>query len=180
MKNITVNKMIHKTITTKTNKEPKYKDVLEAMGYTVYNSSWSEYDYWAVKNETTNRMVVFSKGYDKKKRLYDEWRIIKDRDFKKIDLAGYLNCNRNRYNSHDITKSKYRKLRENFIQAKMSIGYNNEDIDRIQRRIDRLIEELEQIKKRNNENLRVIDEVKTAIFVGCLKKEVRKEFNLEF
>lgn len=69
MKSITVNEMIYKTITTKTSKEPKYKDVLKAMGYTVYNSSWSEYDYWAVKNETTDRMIVFSKGYDKKKRL---------------------------------------------------------------------------------------------------------------
>lgn len=180
MKNITVNEMIYKTITTKTNKEPKYKNVLEAMGYTVYNSSWSEYDYWAVKNETTNRMVVFSKGYDKKKRLYDEWRTIKDKDFKKVNLTGYLNCAREHYNPYNTTESKYRKLREKFKQAKISIRYNNEDIDRIQKRINELTKDLERTKERKDENLKIIDEVKTAIFVGCLKKEVRKEFNLEF
>ena len=176
MKSITVNEMIYKTITTKTNKEPKYKNVLEAMGYTVYNSSWSEYDYWAVKNEATNRMIVFSKGYDKKKRLYDEWRTIKDKDFKKVNLTGYLNCIREHYNPYNVTKSKYRKLREKFKQAKYNLKYSNRKIDEIQQEIDVLTKRLEEAKKYRSEDLKVIDEVKSAIFVGGLKKEIREEY----
>ena len=53
---LTINEMIYKTISTKLKKEPKYKEILEQLGYTVFDSDYSDYDCWSVKNNETEKM----------------------------------------------------------------------------------------------------------------------------
>ena len=136
---LTVNDMIFKTINTKISQEPRYKEVLEQMGYVVYNSEWSTYEKWTVKNPSTGRMVCFSKGYDNKRRLYDGFGSIKG-NIKKVNLVGYLNCTR----KHEDTQSPYKELRIRIRGAKRDIREEHERIADIQREIDQLKEEMDR------------------------------------
>ena len=92
---MTVNEMIYKTLNTKETKTPKYKEVLEALGYElVTNYNWSYYDYWGIKMKEDNKILNISQGYDKKKRLYKTHTPIKTKDMKKVDFVNLLNTDR--------------------------------------------------------------------------------------
>lgn len=87
---MTTNEMIYKTITTKLTKEPKYKSILEDMGYKVYNSDMSACGCWTVENPENGRCILFSKGYDSRRRLYGGYKPVETKDFKKVNFVGYL------------------------------------------------------------------------------------------
>lgn len=64
----TINEMILSTLTTKISREPKYKKELEALGIKIVDSEdWSDYNYWAIRMEATNKpgylLLVVSKDY---------------------------------------------------------------------------------------------------------------------
>lgn len=164
MAKLTINEMILKTISTKLNKEPKYKEILEAMGYTIFDSGWSDYNNWSVKNKETNRLVVLSRGYDNKKRLYSGGSYIRTNDFKKVDYVGFLNCNREKYNPYiSYSETEYSKLRKRIKQTKMFIHYKNENIEETQEKIKKLQDYLEQERKEKNEYLKDLAEIKRKI-----------------
>lgn len=53
-KQITVNQMILNTLLTKLDKEPKYKEVLETLGYEIFDSDWSSVGNWSVRLKGTD------------------------------------------------------------------------------------------------------------------------------
>lgn len=64
-KKITVNEMILNTIWTKMPKEPKYKSILEQLGYEVFDNDWSSQKYWAVREKgDKGEGVCVSKDYE--------------------------------------------------------------------------------------------------------------------
>ena len=68
---MTVNEMIYKTLTTKITKEPKYREVLEALGYELdKDHDWSYYDYWGIKMAEDNRVLVISQNRNKERALF--------------------------------------------------------------------------------------------------------------
>lgn len=169
MAKLTINEMILKTISTKLNKEPKYKEILETMGYTVYDSTWSGYNNWTVRNEKTNREIVFSRGYDGRKRLYDGSRNIKTYDFKKVDYAGYLNCKRKPYNPYSSTEeNKYSKLRYGLKHTKEMIQMDNRCIESIQNKINKLTDRLNREMECRNERFKHLEKIRKEI------KELKK------
>lgn len=160
MAKLTINEMILKTISTKLNKEPKYKEILEAMGYIIFDSEWSSYNNWSVGNEDNNRLVVLSKGYDNKKRLYGGGSPIKTNDFKKVDYVGYLNCNRIKcYTPY----SKYSKLRYSMKHTKQMIEVTDGIIENLQSRINDLTTRLEKEQKSKNGYLKELTEIRKEI-----------------
>lgn len=118
---MTTNEMIYKTITTKLTKEPKFKSILEDMGYVVYESEWSEYGNWTVKNPKNGRMVALSRSYDRKRGLYDGWKYIKDStdgDIRKVNLVGYLGKEKI---SRQRVNAEYKNLRAKIKECKKNI-----------------------------------------------------------
>ena len=167
MAKLTINEMILKTISTKLNKEPKYKEILEAMGYIVFDSEWSSYNNWSVGNKNNNRLVVLSKGYDNKKRLYGGGSPIKTNDFRKVDYVGYLNCNRIKYytpyfNDKGV-ETKYSKLRYSMKHTKQMIEVTDGIIENLQSRINDLTTRLEKEQKSKNGYLKELTEIRKEI-----------------
>ena len=144
---LTTNQMILKTISTKANKEPKYKAILEDMGLKVYKSNWSVYNNWAVGCPATGKSVCLSKGRDNKKRLYDGYSPIHHvRDFEKVDLLSFLKSPYRPYYKKGI-QSEYRELRYSIQNAKRSIKDEEESISDLQKKIDTLNDEMESKKE---------------------------------
>lgn len=123
---MTVNEMIYKTLNTKENKTPKYKEVLEALGYElVTNYNWSYYDYWGIKMKENDRILNISQGYDKKKRLYKTHTPIKAKDIKKVDFVNLLNTDRSATRWYNLRPKEtkveaYRRIKSN-IRTDMAI-----------------------------------------------------------
>lgn len=116
---LTVNEMIYKTLTTKETKVPKYKAILEALGYElVKDHGWSHYDYWAIRIKEDNRILVISQGYDKQKRLYKTAHFVKTNDISKVDFVNLINTDRsaNRwYNRRSETNiQKYKSAKQDY------------------------------------------------------------------
>ena len=117
---LTVNEMIYKTLTTKETKVPKYKAVLEALGYElVKDHGWSHYDYWAIKLKEDNRILVISQGYDKKKRLYKTAQPVSSKDITKVDFVNLINTDRSAtrwYNRQmpDTNIQKYKRAKTDY------------------------------------------------------------------
>ena len=117
---LTVNEMIYKTLTTKETKVPKYKEVLEALGFElVKGHGWSHYDYWAIQLKEDNRILVISQGYDKQKRLYKTAQAVNSKNIKKVDFANLINIDRSAtrwYNRQMPTTNiqKYKSAKEDY------------------------------------------------------------------
>jgi uncharacterized protein YegP (UPF0339 family) len=116
---LTVNEMIYKTLTTKETKVPKYKSVLEALGYElVKDHGWSHYDYWAIKIKEDNRILVISQGYDHKRHIYKTANLIKTNDIAKVDFVNLINTDRsaNRwYNRRTETNiQRYKSAKQDY------------------------------------------------------------------
>ena len=130
---MTVNEMIYKTLNTKENKTPKYKEVLEALGYElVTNYNWSYYDYWGIKMKEDNRILNISQGYDKKKRLYKTHTPVKSKDIKKVDFVNMLNTDRSATRWYNL-RTKETKI-EAYRRIKSDIRTNTsicEDYKRV-------------------------------------------------
>ena len=142
---MTTNEMIYKTINTKLTKEPVYKSVLEDLGYEVYDSTWSAYNNWTVKNKATGRAILLSKGYNNKKGLYDIASPVKCTDIKKVNYVGYLNKNKEKENRgyFEVNHSEYYKLRNIIKKSKRSIKHYNEELDCVRKKIEKLNRDIE-------------------------------------
>lgn len=144
---LTVNEMIYKTLTTKETKVPKYKAVLEALGFElVKDHGWSHYDYWGIKMKEDNRILVISQGYDKIKRLYKTAQAVKSKDITKVDFVNLINIDRNAtrwYNRRlpDTNIQQYKRAKETY-ETDLSICEDHK------KRIKKAEDELEAEKKR--------------------------------
>lgn len=161
---LTINEMIYKTISTKLKKEPKYKEILEQLGYTVFDSDYSDYDYWSVKNNETGKMVCFSKGYSTNKKMLFNWgSAIKTYDFKKVDFANFLKCKRNHLD-RCVSTSYYEVLRRKIYYSKRSIKWYNDDIAEVQKKIDKLKKDLDRYNKYIEENEQKLEDARDEVF----------------
>ena len=116
---MTTNEMIYKTINTKLTKEPKFKSVLEDMGYEVFNSDWSDYGNWTVMNPKTGRLVALSRSSRGGKRgIYNGWYCIKEGDISKVNLVGYLGKEKV---SRKMVNTEYKYLRAKIKECKKGI-----------------------------------------------------------
>lgn len=94
-KKLTVNEMIYNTLTTKITKEPKYKEVLEALGYELNKDhDWSAYDYWGIKMAERNLILLISKGRDNKRHLYKTATFVHTKDIAKVDFENLIKTDR--------------------------------------------------------------------------------------
>lgn len=165
---MTTNEMILKTLTTKVTKEPKYKSILEDMGFTIYDSDCSYYNYWTIKNETTKQVLVISKDRGNKRGLFDPYNLIKydnkENDISKINFVGYLRTTRHMTN-RTPKESEYRKLRNEIEDCKRWLyEYHKEKIDKIKKQIEALEQDMkyhdEQIKKYDDKLAKVKERTK--------------------
>lgn len=91
---LTVNEMLYQTLHTKITKEPKYKEVLEALGYKLSKDhSWSSYDYWGIVAED-GTVVVISKTREGKKALFKTAHLIHTNNITKVDLSNLIKTKR--------------------------------------------------------------------------------------
>lgn len=161
---LTINEMIYKTINTKLKKEPKYKEILEQLGYTVFDSGYSDYDCWSVKNNETEKMVCFSKGYSTNKKMLFNWGSpIKTYDFKKVDFANFLKRKRNHLD-RCVSTSHYEVLRRKISYSKRSIKWYNDDIAEVQKKIGKLKEDLDRYNKYIEENEQKLEDARDEVF----------------
>lgn len=161
---MTTNQMIYKTLTTKVTKEPKYKSVLEDMGFTVFESGLSHYDYWAVKCDKTGRTLVISKDRGNKRGLFDPYSLIKhdgkNNDILKVDFAGYLK--KHKYDK-SIKQSEYAELRWNIERYKYWADFELNRVNEAQKVFDRALEHLEYCKKEYRKNIEGLDKCRFRV-----------------
>ena len=112
---ITVNDMIYSTLTTKSSKEPKYRNILEAFGYTLTNQhDWSDYDYWGIQC-ADGSVLVISKTYGNERGLFKTAHLIHTKNIKKVNFVGLIKSKRERFSSDSliptnlVTQYKYKK-----------------------------------------------------------------------
>lgn len=152
---MTTNEMILKTLTTKVTKEPKYKSILEDMGFTIYDSGCSHYNYWAIKCEATGQTLVISRDRGNRRGLFDPYNLIKydnkENDISKIDFVGYLRTTR--YMSDRTPKeSEYKKLRKEIKYCKgWNYEYHKKELDETYKEIDKLYQKLKYHNERIKE-----------------------------
>ena len=162
---MTTNEMIYKTMNTKLTKEPIYKSVLEDLGYEVYDSTWSYYNNWTVKNKETGKTILLSKhNYTNKKALFDCPFCIETNDIKKVNYVDFLSKNRpnvtrpffENYIYKNFERSKYSDLRDDIRDSKWDIKYYNRYINETKEKIEKLKKDIEQCNsdiKRYNEKI---------------------------
>jgi hypothetical protein len=165
---LTVNEMIYKTLTTKETKVPKYKAVLEALGYElVRDHGWSHYDYWAIQLKEDNRILVISTGYDNKKRLYKTAQAVNSKDIKKVDFVNLININRSAtrwYNRRTETNiQKYKSAKEDYRLYSSIYEDKKEKVKALEKQLEKAKEEViswgkstEHMKEKLDETVAVI------------------------
>lgn len=168
-KKLTVNEMIYNTLTTKITKEPKYKEILEALGYElIKDHEWSHYDCWGIRMAEEDRVLVISKGYDNKRHLYATTRIVNTKDIKKVDFENLIKTNRSatRWWNMQPPKTKideYKRVKDNvkidlafckdyekkvaeaeevLIKVKGRLAYWEELVKKEKERLDKIIAEI--------------------------------------
>ena len=167
------NEMIYKTIKTKLTNTPIYKTTLENLGYEVFDSEESYYGYWAVKNTETGRMILISQGYDKKRRLYDNWSDVSTKDFEKVDFVNLLKTNRpsvhnpyaNDYVYRNFERGKYYDLRQIIKYNKGYVKYAEQKIEMYKKQLcdikKYITDETEYLNKYNTELNMVREKIKS-------------------
>ena len=152
---MTTNEMIYSTLRTKMGKVPKYKDILADLGIEVYDSNSSTQGFWSVRYIDTGRMLVISKGYDKRVHLYggdNGYQHTDAKDLKKFDYIGFLKCNRHKegtpYFRAGYIDSEYRKLRSDIYEGKRDICWAEREIENLDKKIESLMKEREWQKNR--------------------------------
>ena len=161
---MTTNEMIWKTLTTKTEKEPKYKSVLADMGIEIYDSESSEQGFWAVRDVNTGRNLVISKDYDGKRRLYgnDGCWDVKTKSVKLVDYIGYLRCPRKYKTYYDIhpVRSEYNVLRDSISTQKRYVSMWECELRKIHKKIGDLMEERNRYEEYRNEAYDSLDKAR--------------------
>lgn len=146
---LTVNEMIYKTLTTKETKVPKYKAILEALGYElVKDHGWSTYDYWAIKLKEDNRILVISTGYDKKKRLYKTASAIKTKDITKVDFVNLIKINRSETRAWKLRRpdNKIQKYKQAKLDLHTDLSICEDYKKEIQKAEDEIAKKKELLK----------------------------------
>ena len=165
---MTTNEMIYKTLTTKITKEPKYKSILEDMGFKIYDNGWSHYYYWAIKNEATGQELVIGRDRGNRRGLFNPVCLIKhdnkENDISKFDFVGYLRTTRHMANRFP-KESEYKKLREEIKNCKgWDCEYHKNKIKEIYEKIAILNDDIkyhnERIKEYENRLAEVRERVK--------------------
>lgn len=165
---MTVNEMIYDTLTTKATKTPKYKKILEALGYKLNSHHFSSYyNYWEIvlfEEANFKATLVISKSSRGKKSVFASLGIVKTSDISKIDFENLIKIHnkKDRYN-HYWSKSSYyessKKIKEykSLVQSCKSKAY---DIDYHKRKIDELSKKLETELNSHKNSLKNAEEKK--------------------
>lgn len=164
---MTTNEMIWKTLTTKMEKEPKYRSVLADMGIEIYDSECSEQGFWAVRDIATGRNLVVSRGDDGKRRLYgnDGCWDVDTKNVRLVDYIGYLRCPRKYKTWHDIypERSEYSVLRDLISTKKDSISRWEWELRKIHKKIGDLMEVRDRYEEYWNEACDSLDKARERV-----------------
>lgn len=142
------NEMIYRTLRTKMDKEPRYRDVLADLGIEVFDSSCSTQGFWSVRYIPTGNMLVISKGYDNRVHLYggeNGYQEPNAKDLKRFDYIGFLKRHKKR---QVLTDTEYETLRNSICQCKRDIKWAEEDLSDIDKKIAHLMEQRDHYKER--------------------------------
>ena len=143
---ITVNDMIYNTLTTKGSKEPKYRDILEAMGYVLTNQhDWSDYDYWGIEC-ADGSVLVISKTYGGKKGLFKTARLIPTKNIKKVNFVGLIKSKRERFSSDSLIPTnlitQYKDKKRIMETDKWLYDFAQKDVEAIEKKLEKAKEHL--------------------------------------
>lgn len=149
MKKLTVNEMIYATLNTKNTKTPKYKEVLEALGYElVADHGYSEYNYWGIR--TAEGLVLsFSKDYEGKRGLFKTVYRVYTKDFKRVDYANLIKTNRIEYRLWELNrKSQIKSPRiRAYLYAKEKVNETLKYVRYYGEKVDKLREEVRNMER---------------------------------
>ena len=169
---VTINEMIYNTITTKKDKEPKYKKILEALGYSLNNThDWSEYNYWGI--DSPGGILLISKDYGGKKRLYLTATPINNAVKEKIRLVDFENLLTTPPKDYKSKKERtaiyiYKNLKQSIEGNEWLIESYEKQIAELEEKLKMKKQSVERIKADNEENKEKIKEI---------LEEKRKRFN---
>lgn len=138
---ITVNDMLYNTLITKESKEPKYRNVLEAMGYElVSNHGWSDYDYWGIKC-ADGRILIISKDYGGKRALFKTASRVNTKNIKKVNLAGVIKTRRKPLPSAPFAPAnltiQYQNLKQSVKSHAWFVNSKQKDVDRLEAELNK-------------------------------------------
>lgn len=138
---ITVNDMIYNTLTTKGSKEPKYRNVLEAFGYTLTNQhDWSEYDYWGIKC-ADGSVLVISKTYGNERGLFKTTRLISTKNIKKVNFMGVIKSKRERFSPVSLVPTnlvtQYKDKKRIIETHKWLYDSARKDVEAIEKKLEK-------------------------------------------
>ena len=133
---ITVNDMLYNTLTTKDSKEPKYRNILEAMGYELVNNhDWSEYDYWGIKC-ADGKVLVISKDYGGKRALFKTASRVNTKNIKKVNLAGVIKTRRKPLSSAPFAPAnltiQYQNLKQSVKTHEWLMDFKQKEVDKLE------------------------------------------------
>ena len=155
MKKLTVNEMIYATLNTKNTKTPKYKEVLEALGYElVADHIYSEYNYWGIR--TAEGLVLsFSKDYEGKRGLFKTGCRVHAKNFKKVDYVNLIKTNRIGRRPRELAEERELKsprIRA-YLWAKWEVSERLRYITWYRKDVDELREKLSKAENLLNEEM---------------------------
>lgn len=159
---LTVNEMIYRTLTTKETKTPKYKEVLESLGFElVKDHGWSHYDYWAIRMYENDRLLVISQGKDHKRHLYKTANFVNTNDIAKVDFVNLIKTDRSAtrwYNRlpKETSVQKYK-------QAKMSYQTNLSIYEDYKKQLEKVKENVQYWEQLTAVYKKEMDEIVAAI-----------------
>lgn len=138
---ITVNDMIYNTLTTKGSKEPKYRNVLEAFGYTLTNQhDWSEYDYWGIQC-ADGSVLVISKTYGNERGLFKTTRLISTKNIKKVNFMGVIKSKRERFSPVSLVPTnlvtQYKDKKRIIETHKWLYDSARKDVEAIEKKLEK-------------------------------------------
>ena len=153
---MTTNEMIYRTLRTRMDKAPKYRDVLADLGIEVYDSDSSTQGFWSVRYIPTGKMLVISKRYDNRTHLYggdNGWQKTNAKDLKKFDYMGFLKRNRGSkglpyFYDKSYVKTEYKELGSTLFESKRDIRWAERDLEEVDKKIADLIEKRKWYEKR--------------------------------
>ena len=161
---ITVNDMIYNTLTTKGCKEPKYRNVLEAFGYTLTNQhDWSDYDYWGIQC-ADGSVLVISKTYGNERGLFKTAHLISTKNIKKVNFIGLIKSKRERLSLAPFAQAnlvtRYQDIKQTIQSRKWLVDYKEKEVEKLKLELNRATETLMDYKKSYAESVEELEAFK--------------------
>ena len=161
---MTVNEMIYKTLTTKITKEPKYREVLEALGYELdKNHDWSYYDYWGIKMAEDNRVLVISQNRNKERALFKTFKSVPTKDIKKVDFVNLIKTDRSETRPkhyEPVTLIQAYKYAKRDYKSNINICNTcKQEIQELEERLERRKENLQDWIDRTKDSKEALDRI---------------------